>query len=79
MWCPIISHVRMAGVTVDAGEYTIGSAETASPSGISSVWCSCAKACPARWSKASRRRGRDIVGMESADVERRWEKIIGVV
>ena len=56
------------------GGSTMGCAEMASPSGISSVWCSCAKDCPVRYSRASRRRGRDMVGIRVAEVERAMKK-----
>ena len=52
------------------GQDTIGCAEMASPSGMSSVWCSCANASRAKCSRASTRRGRDMVGIRAADVER---------
>ena len=59
--------------------YTIGCAEIASPSGISSVWCSCVHACPIRHSKASTDRGRDIVDLCAADAKRALKNIMTVV
>jgi len=47
----------------------MGSADTASPSGMSSMWCSCASTWRAKYERVARRSGRDMVGAGIADAE----------
>lgn len=47
----------------------MGSADTASPSGMSSKWCSWANAWPARQSSAATLKGRDMADVPGEDVD----------